>query len=79
MGGGAQVYGTVHRNNKMVDDIVDHVKSTIPKDKWKDVVFVGEGGVSDDNGGIIFNDEMKYAAPKFKKMGASIDTWDGDD
>jgi len=63
----------------MVDDIVDHVKSTIPQDKWKDVVFVGEGGATNDNGELVFHDEMKYAVPKFKEMGASIDTFDGDE
>ena len=74
------MFGTVHRNTKMVDDIVDHVKSTIPKEKWKDIVFVGEGGASGKNGEIVFHDEMKYAAPKFKKeFGAGIDTWDGDE
>lgn len=78
--GGGQVFGTIHRNTKMVDDIIDHVKSTIPQEKWKDIVFVGEGGATDDNGKIVFHDEMKYAAPKFKKeFGAGIDTWDGDE
>ncbi len=78
--GGGQVFGTVHRNTKMVDDIIDHVKSTIPQEKWKDIVFVGEGGTTGKNGEIIFHDEMKYAAPKFKKeVGAGIDTWDGDE
>ena len=78
--GGGQVFGTIHRNTKMVDDIIDHVKSTIPQEKWKDIVFVGEGGATDDNGEIVFHDEMKYAAPKFKKeFGAGIDTWDGDE
>lgn len=76
---GGQVYGTIHRNTKMVDDILDHVKSTIPKQKWKDIVFVGEGGTTDKNGEIVFHDEMKYAAPKFKQIGAGIDTWDGDE
>ena len=77
--GGGQVFGTVHRNTKMVDDILNHVKSTIPQEKWKDVVFVGEGGSTGDNGEIVFHDEMKYAAPKFKQIGAGIDTWDGDE
>jgi len=63
----------------MVDDILDHIKSTIPKEKWKDIVFVGEGGATNDDGELEFHDEMKYAAPKFKEMGASIDTFDGDD
>ncbi len=74
-----KVYGTIHRNTKMVDDIVDHVKSTIPKDRWKDIVFVGEGGATNDKGELVFHDEMKYAVPKFKEMGADIDTFDGDD
>lgn len=77
--GGGKIYGTIHRNTKMVDDIVDHVKSTIPQDKWKDVVFVGEGGATNDKGELVFHDEMKYAVPKFKEMGASIDTFDGDE
>ena len=77
--GGGHVFGTVHRNTKMVDDILNHVKSTIPQEKWKDIVFVGEGGSTGDNGEIVFHDEMKYAAPKFKQIGAGIDTWDGDE
>jgi hypothetical protein len=77
--GGGQVFGTVHRNTKMVDDILNHVKSTIPQEKWKDIVFVGEGGATNDNGELEFNDEMKYAAPKFQQIGAGIDTWDGDE
>ncbi len=77
--GGGKIYGTIHRNTKMVDDIVDHVKSTIPQDKWKDVVFVGEGGATNDKGELVFHDEMKYAVPKFKEIGASIDTFDGDE
>ena len=76
---GGQVFGTIHRNTKMVDDIVDHVKSTIPKEKWKDIVFVGEGGATNKSGELEFNDEMKYAAPKFKEMGAGVDTFDGDE
>lgn len=77
--GGGQVFGTIHRNTKMVDDILNHVKSTIPKERWKDIVFVGEGGATNDKGQLEFNDEMKYAAPKFKQLGADIDTWDGDE
>jgi hypothetical protein len=72
-------YGTVHRDLKMTDDIIDHVKSTIPKEKWKDIVFVGEGGATNEKGELVLHDEMKYAAPKFKEMGASVDTWDGDE
>ena len=79
MDGGGMVFGTVHRNKKMVDDIIDHVKSTIPEERWKDIVFVGEGGATNDKGQLEFNDEMKYAAPKFKEFGAGIDTFDGDD
>ena len=80
MEGGGFVYGTKHGNTAMVDDILDDVKSKIPKERWKDVVFVGEGGATNnDTGEIEFNDEMKYAAPKFKEFGAGIDTWDGDD
>jgi hypothetical protein len=63
----------------MVDDILTHVKNTIPKEKWKDIVFVGEGGLSDDNGEIEFTGEQKHAANKFKEIGAGIDTWDGGD
>ncbi len=77
--GGGKIYGTIHRNTKMVDDIVDHVKSTIPKDRWKDVVFVGEGGATNDKGELVFHDEMEYAVPKFLEMGAGIDTFDGDE
>ena len=78
--GNGKVYGTVHRNTKMVDDIVDHVKSTIPKERWGDVVFVAEGGATNkQTGELEFHDEMKYAVPKFEEMGASIDTFDGDD
>ena len=79
MDGGGMVFGTVHRNRKMVDDIIDHVKATIPEERWKDIVFVGEGGATNDKGQLEFNDEMKYAAPKFKEFGAGIDTFDGDD
>ena len=78
--GNGKVYGTIHRNTKMVDDIVDHIKSTIPKEKWKDVVFVGEGGATNkETGELEFHDEMDYAVPKFKEMGAGVDTFDGDD
>jgi hypothetical protein len=79
MEGGGFVYGTQHGNTAMVDDILDDVKSKIPKERWKDVVFVGEGGATGDSGELEFNDEMDYAAPKFKEMGAGVDTWDGDD
>jgi hypothetical protein len=79
MDGDGMVFGTVHRNKKMVDDIIDHIKATIPEEKWKDIVFVGEGGATNDKGQLEFNDEMKYAVPKFKEMGAGIDTFDGDD
>jgi len=79
MEGGGFVYGTKHGNTAMVDDILDDVKSKIPKERWKDVVFVGEGGATNDAGELEFNDEMDYAAPKFKEIGASVDTWDGDD
>jgi len=78
--GNGKVYGTIHTNTEMVDDIVDHVKSTIPKERWGDIVFVGEGGTTNkETGELEFHDEMKYAAPKFEEMGASIDTFDGDD
>ena len=77
---GGQLFGTIHRNTKMVDDIVDYVKSTIPKDKWKDIVFVGEGGATNkETGELEFNDEMDYAVPKFKELGAGVDTFDGDE
>jgi hypothetical protein len=76
---GGQVFGTIHRNTKMVDDIIDHLKSTIPKEKWKDIVFVGEGGTTNNKGELEFHDEMEYAVPKFKQLGAEIDTFDGDD
>ena len=68
--GGGQVYGTIHKNTKMVDDIIDDVKSKIPKERWKDIVFVGEGGATNKKGKLVFNDEMDYAAPKFKELGA---------
>jgi len=78
--GGGQVYGTQHTNTEMVDDIIDDIKSKIPKEKWKDIVFVGEGGSTNkETGELEFNDEMDYAAPKFKEMGAGVDTFDGDD
>ena len=77
--GGGQVFGTVHRNTKMVDDIINQVKNSIPKEKWKDIVFVGEGGATNNNGELEFHDEMDYAAPKFKELGAGIDTFDGDE
>ncbi len=77
--GGGFLFGTQHRDTKMADDIINQVKATIPKEKWKDIVFVGEGGATGDSGEIEFNDEMEYSAPKFKEMGASIDTWDGDE
>jgi hypothetical protein len=77
--GVGKVYGTIHRNTKMIDDIIDHVKSTIPKDRWKNIVFVGEGGAINDNGELEFHDEMDYAVPKFKEIGASVDTFDGDE
>jgi hypothetical protein len=80
MNGGGQIYGTVHKNTKMVDDIIDDIKSKIPKEKWKDIVFVGEGGATNkQTGELEFNDEMDYAVPKFKEMGAGVDTFDGDD
>ena len=79
MEGGGFVYGTKHGNTAMVDDILDDVKSKIPKERWGDVVFVGEGGATGDSGELEFNDEMDYAAPKFKEMGAGVDTWDGDE
>ncbi len=78
--GGGQVYGTIHKNTKMVDDIIDDVKSKIPKERWKDIVFVGEGGATNkETGELEFNDEMDYAVPKFQEMGAGVDTFDGDD
>ena len=79
MDGGGMVYGTQHENTAMVDDIIDDIKSKIPQEKWKDIVFVGEGGATNNNGELEFNDEMDYAAPKFKELGAGIDSWDGDD
>lgn len=77
--GGGQVYGTIHKNTKMVDDIIDDVKSKIPKERWKDIVFVGEGGTTNQKGKLVFNDEMDYAVPKFQQMGAGVDTFDGDE
>jgi nicotinamide mononucleotide adenylyltransferase len=79
LAGGGSVFGTQHGDNKMVDDILDTVKSTIPQDRWKDVVFVGEGGYGNENGEFEFSGEMDYAAKKFQKIGAGVDTWDGDD
>ena len=76
--GGGLLFGTQHGDTKMADDIINQVKATIPKERWKDIVFVGEGGATGNSGELEFNDEMKYSAPKFKEMGAEIDTWDGD-
>ncbi len=77
--GGGFLFGTQHRDTKMADDIINQVKASVPKERWKDIVFVGEGGATGDSGELEFNDEMEYSAPKFKEMGASIDTWDGDE
>ena len=78
--GGGMVYGTQHTNTAMVDDIIDDIKSKIPQEKWKDIVFVGEGGATNkETGELEFNDEMDYAVPKFKELGAGVDTFDGDD
>jgi hypothetical protein len=77
--GGGFLFGTQHGDTKMADDIINQVKQRVPKEKWKDIVFVGEGGATGDSGELEFNDEMEYSAPKFKEMGASIDTWDGDE
>ncbi len=76
--GGGYLFGTVHRNEKMVDDIVNQVKATVPKEKWKDIVFVGEGGATGNSGELEFNDEMIPAQEKFKEMGAGVDSFDGD-
>ena len=76
---GGNLFGVEHRNEKMVDDIINQVKNTIPQEKWKDIVFVGEGGRTDNTGELKFNDEVVYASNEFKKMGASIDTFDGDE
>jgi hypothetical protein len=76
---GGMMFGTVHRNTKMVDDIIDQIKATIPQEEWENIVFLGEGGATNDAGDLEFNDEMEYAAPRFEKLGADIDTWDGDD
>jgi hypothetical protein len=76
--GGGMLFGTVHRNEEMVDDIVNQVKATIPKEKWKDIVFVGEGGATGKSGELEFNDEMISAQEKFKEMGAGVDSFDGD-
>lgn len=78
-GNNSGIYGVEHGEEKQIDDIVSHVKKTIPKEKWKDIVFVGEGGYTDDNGQLEFPDEQGYAHNKFKEIGAGIDTWDGDD
>jgi hypothetical protein len=76
--GGGYLFGTVHRDEKMVDDIVNQVKATVPKEKWKDIVFVGEGGATGNSGELEFNDEMIPAQEKFKEMGAGVDSFDGD-
>lgn len=76
--GGGMLFGTVHRNEEMVDDIVNQVKATISKEKWKDIVFVGEGGATGKSGELEFNDEMVSAQEKFKEMGAGVDSFDGD-
>ena len=76
--GGGMLFGTVHKNEDMVDDIVNQVKATVPKDKWKDIVFVGEGGATGDSGELEFNDEMVSAQKQFKEMGAGVDSFDGD-
>lgn len=77
--GGGYLFGVIHRDYKAIDDIVDYVKKTVPEEKWKAVVFVGEGGATNEEGDLQFHDEMNYAVPKFEEMGASIDTWDGDE
>jgi hypothetical protein len=77
--GGGFLFGTQHGDTKMADDIINQVKQRVPKERWKDIVFVGEGGATGDSGELEFHDEMEYSAPKFKEMGASIDTWDGDE
>ena len=79
MEGGGFIYGTQHGNTAMVDDILDDIKSKIPKERWKDIVFVGEGGATNNAGELQFNDEMDYAVPEFEEIGAGIDTWDGDE
>ena len=76
---GGMMFGTVHGETKMVDDIIDQVKATIPQEEWENIVFLGEGGATNDEGDLEFNDEMDYAAPRFEKLGAGIDTWDGDE
>jgi hypothetical protein len=76
---GGMMFGTVHGETKMVDDIIDQIKATIPQEEWENIVFLGEGGATNDEGDLEFNDEMDYAAPRFEKLGAGIDTWDGDD
>lgn len=77
--GGGYLFGVRHGDYKTIDNIIDQVKKIVPKEKWKDIVFVGEGGLSDDSGKLEFTGEQKYAAKKFKEIGASIDTWDGDE
>ena len=76
---GGMMFGTVHGETKMVDDIIDQIKATIPQEEWENIVFLGEGGATNDEGDLEFNDEMDYAAPRFEKLGAGIDTWDGDE
>jgi len=76
--GGGMLFGTVHRNEDMVEDIVNQVKATVPKEKWKDIIFVGEGGATGKSGELEFNDEMIPAQEKFKEMGAGVDSFDGD-
>jgi hypothetical protein len=76
---GGMMFGTVHGNTKMVDDIIDQIKATIPQEEWENIVFLGEGGATGENDELEFNDEMDYAAPRFEKLGAGIDTWDGDE
>ena len=76
---GGMMFGTVHGETKMVDDIIDQIKATIPQEEWENIVFLGEGGATNDAGELEFNDEMDYAAPRFEKLGAGIDTWDGDE
>ena len=76
---GGMMFGTVHGNTKMVDDIIDQIKATIPQEEWENIVFLGEGGATGENDELEFNDEMAYAAPRFEKLGAGIDTWDGDE
>lgn len=77
--GGGYLYGVEHRNEEMVDDIITQVKASIPQEKWGDIVFIGEGGATNDDGELEFHDEVPHAVDKFKEMGASIDTFDGDE